>query len=85
MKFNMSQLQGNHGFHSKPADAVKILGQYFSHKEIEIINENLGALSKQDLVQKLVDPPKKFKPSTTMNRTGGMTTLKLTYQNAPQF
>ena len=62
-----------------PRDTSESLGQVFSQKEIKLLKQVNGALSKHDLIQKLEDPPRKFKPHTNMNKTGKMTTLKLTY------
>ena len=34
-----------------------------------------GAVSREELMQRLADPPKKFRPSTNMNQSGKMTAL----------
>lgn len=44
-----------------------------------------GAASREELMQRLADPPRKFRPSTNMNSTGKMTALKLTYEDAKQY
>lgn len=44
-----------------------------------------GAVSREELMQRLADPPKKFRPSTNMNQSGKMTALKLTYEDSKQY
>mmetsp|Transcript_6174 Transcript_6174/g.9977 ORF Transcript_6174/g.9977 Transcript_6174/m.9977 type:complete len:82 (-) Transcript_6174:1880-2125(-) len=44
-----------------------------------------GAQSNEELMQRLSDPQKKFRPTTNMNKTGNMTALRLTYNDAKQY
>lgn len=48
---------------------------------MKILMKQLECSSKYELMQKLLDPPKKFKPSTNMNDSGKMTALRMTYKN----
>lgn len=61
------------------------LHKMFTPNEIKVLKQALGAISDNDLLQKLHDPPKQNRPSTNMNRTGGMQALKLTYCNQKQY
>ena len=51
----------------------------FTAKDIDELKRTSGAISKEDLMQRLADPPRKFRPSTNMNKSGNMTALKMTY------
>ena len=66
-------------------DAVESMGMYFTQKEIQLMKKACGALSKEELMQRLGDPPKKFRPSTNMNSSGNMAALKLTYEDSKQY
>ena len=54
---------------------------YFSNKEVQLMKKACGAVSREELMQRLADPPRKFRPSTNMNNSGKMTALKLTYED----
>ena len=58
------------------------MGMYFSNNEVQLMKKACGAVSKEDLMQKLADPPRKFRPTTNMNNSGKMTALKLTYEDS---
>ena len=58
---------------------------YFTAKEIQLMKKACGALSKEELMQRLADPPKNHRPSTNMNSTGNMQALKLTYEDSKQY
>ena len=60
-------------------ESNKVLGVVFTMKDIANLKKESGAISKNDLIQRLADPPRKFRPSTNMNRTGHMTALNMTY------
>jgi hypothetical protein len=66
-------------------EACENLGMYFTKKEIELLKGASGAVSREDLMQKLCDPPKIFRPSTNMNTTGNLTAINLTYKDTRQF
>lgn len=70
---------------SMSRDAVESMGMYFTSKEIQLMKKACGALSKEELMQRLADPPKKHRPSTNMNSTGYMQALKLTYEDSKQY
>jgi len=57
------------------------LQQMFSQKQLRLMKHAMGAISDQELLQKLADPPKHNRPSTNMNKSGNLRALKLTYRN----
>ena len=65
-------------------DASETIGQVFSAKDVRLMKRACNLDSDAQLVQRLVDPPKRHRPSTNMNRSGNMTCLRLTYQNQKQ-
>lgn len=66
-------------------DAAEQLGVCFTRKEIDLMKQAHGCQGREELVQRLADPPRPFRPTTNMNKTGKMTALRLTYEDAPQF
>ena len=45
------------------------------------MRRELHATSRIDLLQRLADPPKKFRPSTNMNSSGKMIAVNLAYKD----
>ena len=57
----------------------------FTRKDLKKLQSHSNAISREQLIQKLVDPPRRFRPSTNMNKTGQMTALRLTYEDSRQY